>query len=171
MQDVLGLGANARMNTPGVSAGNWTWRITDEALNHPGKDALLHITRLFQRHPEQQQRLCYTILDAARSESGKFDDGFKLMDQRSVFFEEWLRSLREQYKHVVRTDDQLTLRSLTAVMHNVEFGEAELTQLRLEATMHVDDVGTDYVADVSNHGKSARRAASSRRMRLSTVHD
>ena len=55
MQDVLGLGANARMNTPGVSAGNWTWRITDEALNHPGKDALLHITRLFQRHPEQQK--------------------------------------------------------------------------------------------------------------------
>lgn len=71
------------------------------------------------------------------------------MDQRSVFFEEWLRSLREQYKHVVRSNDQLTLRSLTAVMHNVGFGEDELTQLRLEATMHVDDVGTDYVADVS----------------------
>ena len=55
MQDVLGHGANARMNTPGHSAGNWTWRITDAALNHPGKHALLHITRLFQRHPEQQQ--------------------------------------------------------------------------------------------------------------------
>ena len=72
------------------------------------------------------------------------------MDQRSVFFEEWLRSLREQYKHVVRSDDQLTLRSLTAVMHNVGFGEDELAQLRLEATMHVDDVGTDYVADINN---------------------
>lgn len=26
MQDVLGLGAEARMNTPGLAAGNWTWR-------------------------------------------------------------------------------------------------------------------------------------------------
>ncbi len=56
MQDVLSLGASARMNTPGVPAGNWTWRITDEALDHPGKDALLHITALYQRHPSQQER-------------------------------------------------------------------------------------------------------------------
>ena len=55
MQDVLGLGENARMNRPGVSAGNWTWRITDVALNHPGKEALRHITRLYQRHPDQQK--------------------------------------------------------------------------------------------------------------------
>lgn len=54
MQDVLGLGEEARMNRPGVAAGNWTWRITDAALNHPGKDALLHFTRLYQRHPDQQ---------------------------------------------------------------------------------------------------------------------
>ena len=55
MQDVLGLGTKARMNRPGVSAGNWTWRITAADLNHPGKDALLHITRLYQRHPEQHK--------------------------------------------------------------------------------------------------------------------
>ena len=54
MQDVLSLGANARMNTPGVAAGNWTWRITVAALNHPGKETLLHMTRLYQRHPDQQ---------------------------------------------------------------------------------------------------------------------
>lgn len=57
MQDVLGLGAAARMNTPGRPAGNWSWRITEAALNHPGKDALLHITRLYQRHPDQQETL------------------------------------------------------------------------------------------------------------------
>lgn len=56
LQDVLGLGANARMNTPGASAGNWTWRFSDSALEHPGKDALLHITRLYQRHPDQQAK-------------------------------------------------------------------------------------------------------------------
>jgi len=27
MQDVLGLGAESRMNTPGTAAGNWAWRL------------------------------------------------------------------------------------------------------------------------------------------------
>ena len=56
MQDVLGLGAAARLNTPGKAADNWTWRMPADALNHRGKDALLHITRLFQRHPHQQPK-------------------------------------------------------------------------------------------------------------------
>ncbi len=56
MQDVLGLGATARLNTPGKAADNWTWRMPANALNHRGKDALLHITRLFQRHPDQQPK-------------------------------------------------------------------------------------------------------------------
>ena len=71
------------------------------------------------------------------------------MDRRSVFFDEWLRSLREQYKHVVRKGDGVTLPTLTAVMHDVGFGEDELAQLRLEATMHVDDVGADFAADMN----------------------
>ncbi len=54
MQDVLRLGADARMNTPGAPAGNWTWRFRESALTHIGKDSLLHITRLYQRHPDQQ---------------------------------------------------------------------------------------------------------------------
>ncbi len=57
MQDVLSLGGGARMNTPGVSTGNWTWRITEAALRHPSKEALRHITRLYQRHPDQQDSL------------------------------------------------------------------------------------------------------------------
>ena len=28
MQDVLGLGSEARMNTPSVASGNWRWRMT-----------------------------------------------------------------------------------------------------------------------------------------------
>lgn len=71
------------------------------------------------------------------------------MDQRSVFYEEWLRSLREQFKQVARNDDRVTLSSLTAVMRNVGFRDEELAQLRLEATMHVDDVGEAYRADMS----------------------
>ncbi|MCY4071343.1 MAG: hypothetical protein OXG60_08580 [Chloroflexi bacterium] len=70
------------------------------------------------------------------------------MDQRSVFFEEWIRSLREQYKHVVCQDDRVTLPTLTAVMIDVGFSEDELAQLRVEATMHVDKLGSDHVADM-----------------------
>lgn len=70
------------------------------------------------------------------------------MDQQSVFFEEWLRSLREQYKHVARSGDSVTLPTLTAVMQNVGFGEAELRQLRLEATLRADDVAEDIVPDL-----------------------
>jgi 4-alpha-glucanotransferase len=32
MQDVLGLGSEARLNTPGTSVGNWSWRLTEGAL-------------------------------------------------------------------------------------------------------------------------------------------
>ena len=70
------------------------------------------------------------------------------MDSRSVFLDEWLRSLREQYKHVVRSNDRVTLPTLTAVMQNVGFGEEELAQLRVEATMHVDDVPPDFKPDL-----------------------
>ena len=71
------------------------------------------------------------------------------MDQQSVFFEEWMRSLREQYKYVVRKQDKVALPSLTAVLHQVGFTDDELTQLRLEATMRRDDVGADYVPDMA----------------------
>ncbi len=71
------------------------------------------------------------------------------MDQRSVFFDEWLSSLRAQYQHVVRVDDKVTLPSLTAVLQQVGFGEDELRQLRLEATLHVDDVAGDFVPDLA----------------------
>ena len=72
-----------------------------------------------------------------------------MMDPRSVFHEEWLRSLREQFKHVVRNNDRGALSSLTAVMQKIGFRDAELAQLRIEATMHVDDVGEDYSPDMS----------------------
>jgi 4-alpha-glucanotransferase len=32
MQDVLGLGTEARLNTPGTAVGNWTWRLPVGAL-------------------------------------------------------------------------------------------------------------------------------------------
>lgn len=71
------------------------------------------------------------------------------MDSQSVFYEEWLRSLREQYKQVLRNNDGLTLSSLTAVMRNVGFRDDELARLRIEATMRAEDLSDDFSVDLS----------------------
>jgi 4-alpha-glucanotransferase len=34
MQDLLGLGSEARLNTPGTVSGNWTWRLPPGSLSH-----------------------------------------------------------------------------------------------------------------------------------------
>ena len=59
MQDVLGLGCEARMNRPGSDGGNWDWRLPDWALDtdHPALHRLAHLTWLVRRRPDQQQPL------------------------------------------------------------------------------------------------------------------
>jgi 4-alpha-glucanotransferase len=45
-QDLLGLGCEARMNTPGTTAGNWSWRLTRlEDLDRKTLERLREITR------------------------------------------------------------------------------------------------------------------------------
>ncbi len=34
MQDVLGLGSEARLNTPGRRSGNWLWRVKEEQMSN-----------------------------------------------------------------------------------------------------------------------------------------
>jgi 4-alpha-glucanotransferase len=49
MQDVLALGAKARMNTPSTSAGNWEWRL-DPALVTPDVICMLNeMTEIYGR--------------------------------------------------------------------------------------------------------------------------
>ncbi len=57
MQDILGLGKEARMNTPGQQGGNWQWRLQAHDFDNPGKDRLAHFTWLYQRRPDQQERV------------------------------------------------------------------------------------------------------------------
>ncbi|MDR0993468.1 MAG: 4-alpha-glucanotransferase [Verrucomicrobiota bacterium] len=45
LQDLIGLGSEARMNTPGVASGNWQWRFRWEQLNDAIRDRFAHITR------------------------------------------------------------------------------------------------------------------------------
>lgn len=49
MQDVLGLGAEARMNTPGETGDNWRWRYTADQLDDAPLDRLRILTETFGR--------------------------------------------------------------------------------------------------------------------------
>jgi len=51
LQDILGLGSEARMNFPSVAEGNWGWRFHMEDLTHESQDRLRHLIRLFGRVP------------------------------------------------------------------------------------------------------------------------
>jgi len=49
LQDVLGLGAQARMNRPGSSTGNWLWRFQSADLTDATIEHLSGLTRVFGR--------------------------------------------------------------------------------------------------------------------------
>ncbi len=44
IQDVLGLGSYARMNTPGTASGSWRWRISDDLALEPSLTRLKELT-------------------------------------------------------------------------------------------------------------------------------
>jgi 4-alpha-glucanotransferase len=49
LQDVLGLGSEARFNTPGTLGGNWDWRVTWEGLDDGVADRLYSVTEYHDR--------------------------------------------------------------------------------------------------------------------------
>ena len=49
LQDVLGLGSEARMNTPASAEGNWAWRFTEGALTDELRDRLREMTAMYGR--------------------------------------------------------------------------------------------------------------------------
>ncbi|HEX2619674.1 MAG TPA: 4-alpha-glucanotransferase [Phototrophicaceae bacterium] len=52
LQDVLGYGAETRMNTPGREQGNWGWRFKPEVLNEVGpREHLKYLTHVYGRNP------------------------------------------------------------------------------------------------------------------------
>ncbi len=67
---------------------------------------------------------------------------------QNVFADEWRECLRAHYLHVVRIQDKVTEPSLTLVMREAGFSEAELRDLRLRGTLRADDVGENFVPDL-----------------------
>jgi 4-alpha-glucanotransferase len=49
LQDVLGLGNEARMNLPNSTSGNWSWRFASDALTTELADRLKNLTNLYGR--------------------------------------------------------------------------------------------------------------------------
>ncbi len=49
MQDWLGLGKGCRMNTPGISGGNWQWRMLPGEANGRLARRLRETTRIYGR--------------------------------------------------------------------------------------------------------------------------
>ena len=49
-QDILGLGMEARMNTPSTVTGNWAWRLRPNQLTHQALEWFESATALFGRH-------------------------------------------------------------------------------------------------------------------------
>jgi 4-alpha-glucanotransferase len=51
LQDVLGLGAEARMNTPATAYGNWRWRFEEGQIDEEARRFLRAVTRAGRRTP------------------------------------------------------------------------------------------------------------------------
>jgi 4-alpha-glucanotransferase len=49
VQDLLCLGMEARLNTPGTESGNWRWRLTDGQITADTADRLRMMTRVYNR--------------------------------------------------------------------------------------------------------------------------
>jgi len=56
MQDVLGLGREARMNVPNSTAGNWLWRFKEDDLSNELRARLREMTQLYGRLPGDDQQ-------------------------------------------------------------------------------------------------------------------
>jgi len=56
MQDILGLGGEARLNTPGKPSGNWLWRVEEEQLmNAPAEELAAMAARHGRRSPGKKK--------------------------------------------------------------------------------------------------------------------
>ena len=49
MQDFLGLGSEARMNTPSVPDGNWCWRMVPGQLTDSLSERIAALTKIYWR--------------------------------------------------------------------------------------------------------------------------
>ncbi len=71
MQDLLSLGADARMNLPGSQSGNWSWRMTSTGMNPELAKKLYDLNFTYARLPEEQKMAFTRQLEQEQSDSVK----------------------------------------------------------------------------------------------------
>ena len=49
IQDFLGLGSEARINTPGIASGNWQWRLKEGILTDELAEKIAKLTKIYSR--------------------------------------------------------------------------------------------------------------------------
>jgi hypothetical protein len=69
------------------------------------------------------------------------------MSDYNPFDLEWRACLRSHYVYVIRSGDEATERTLAGVMRQAGFDEKTLIELRIRATMRVEQMGEDFVPD------------------------
>ncbi len=69
------------------------------------------------------------------------------MPGESPFAREWRACLQAHYMYVVRVQDQVAEPTLRVVMRDIGFSDAELGELYIRATAHVDDLPPDFTPD------------------------
>ncbi|MBL8111683.1 MAG: 4-alpha-glucanotransferase [Acidobacteria bacterium] len=65
VQDLLGLGSESRLNTPGVARGNWSWRLEPWALSQEVAAEVAELSRVTGRSPRTQEAKAAEALKAA----------------------------------------------------------------------------------------------------------
>lgn len=70
------------------------------------------------------------------------------MPGNSPFSADWHDCLRAHFAYTVRMQDVRTEHTLSAVMQEIGFSEAELRELRVRATLRMEDVPPDFVPDL-----------------------
>jgi len=69
MQDYLGLGAEARMNTPGTSSGNWQWRMLPGEATPGLAKKIYQYTKMYGRLPAEKKTPAEKTEEAEQAES------------------------------------------------------------------------------------------------------
>jgi 4-alpha-glucanotransferase len=65
LQDLLNLGADARMNMPGRTEGNWRWRLTETMLSASAFEWLHNLTEASNRSSDLRRRVTEGALETA----------------------------------------------------------------------------------------------------------
>jgi hypothetical protein len=69
------------------------------------------------------------------------------MNDTNPFDDEWRECLQSHFMYVIRSGDEATERTLSGVMLQAGFDDKALIELRIRATMRVEQMSEDFVPD------------------------